>query len=148
MLLILPIFLSSCYTVLEKKKGIDNSQSYYQSIFPKKSKIDSRLLGEWEKTFTIMDSGLGTESIYFYRNGTLSYRVYRKTFLDDSFYGVFRNLSDTLIILNKHSNELEEYLVRFENEQIHLQNINSSYSTGHHSIHNFPSRGGFKFVGK
>lgn len=147
-LLLLSITLSSCYTVIEKNKRMSNSQNIYQTIFPHESIIDSRLLGEWEKSFTVIDVGIGTQLLDFNSNGTFNYQLYFNDFLVEDFKGEFRSLSDTLLIVFSHTEELEKLLLRFENEQLYFRNLESPFSTNHHSIRNYPSNGGFKFIGK
>lgn len=147
-LLLASIIFSSCYTFLERDKKIGNSKSFYQTIFPNKSIVDNRLVGKWEKTFRVIDIGSGTQLLDFNRDGTINYQLYYNYYLVDNFKGEFRNLSDTLFLVFSHTEELEKLLLRFENKQLYLRNLISPFSTSHHSIENYPSNEGFKFIGQ
>ncbi len=147
------LFLSSftsCFTVVNNVKiseYLETNESS-QNSFPVNSNIDERLIGLWEKTFKIIDMGLGSQSLHFYKNGFVEYKKYYKDFLATELWGEFRTLSDTLYIKFNPQDLIEKILVSFNNNQLVLQNLESPFFYHHYSIESYPSRYGFIYVGE
>lgn len=76
-IILIPIlFSTSCFTVLEKTERIRDTLTRHQEIFLNQPLIDNRLVGKWRKTFEVIDVGLGTQLLYFDKNGSLHYQLY------------------------------------------------------------------------
>jgi len=115
--------------------------------FPLNSYIDEKYLGTWEKTFTIIDMGRGSQRLHFSNDGFVEYKKYYKEYLASELWGEFRISADTLYIKLSPQNLIEKYLIKINSGQFSLKGIESPFFDHHFSIESYPSRYGFIYIG-
>ena len=145
-LIIILCSISCCYTIVKDNNTIGKTSSL-QSSFPTNSIIDDHLIGKWEKTFTIIDLGLGTQELYFKIDGTIFYRKFYKQHLEDYYMGEYRTISDTLLIKFDHEEEVEFLKYYIKNGQLYLNNLESPNSV-YHTIESYPAHDQFIYEGR
>lgn len=127
--IVIPIFLvQSCYTVIKKN---DFEKSYYdrQPKFPLNSNLNTELVGVWINKKLWMDYGYQYRRLEIKNNGSVTYIPSSERSNSEIFYGNYRVLSDTLIIIFNRRDNSEWMIYRLRTNTLYIQNIKERKGT-------------------